>query len=391
MWWVKCNPLHPLSTAELFRQFADLGAFTSLATVVGREDFESFYLPIAERVAERLQEAPLSQTAFPDRGGALQCALRSGLLAVRMCDKTIFSPTATAAQRMVGDREYRWLSYCAALGTVYLQSIAQCEVVLETGEIYSHANDCSLQHLKTPYELRWRPRSTLALPKLHVFLSQLWFPGQFAHISYSVLIEFAQSINPSLASTAGEPPLARVVRQSIEKCIADDIAARAGVVGAAKAIQGEVQQPEPDAPAAVVESDPPASTATTNSVSGAAPVAPAIQSCSAPTPDPLASASPEPAKPRDEELSPAVQKAIDWIRAIGTMESYDPEIQPLSDGCVEFSRKALAFGDAPKNTYAMLHSAGLIERRAEKSATIKAKYGRIYMGLRAPRERGARP
>ncbi len=68
--------------------------------------------------------------------------------------------------------------------------------------------------------------------------------------------------------------------------------------------------------------------------------------------------------------------------------TFDGEIHQLSDGSIDFSRKAFSFGAAPKDTYTLLHTAGFIERKAEKSASIKAMYAHIYLDARRKREGG---
>lgn len=375
---------HPLPPKELFKSFADAGYFQTLATVVGREDFEYLFLPVAEQAALRLQDLPLTQNAFAARGGALQCALRAGLMAVRLCEKTIFNPQATAAERMTGDQHFRWLSYCATLATVYLICVSSSEVVFETGEIYSHADDASLLDIGKPYTLMWRKRPNLSIARLHVYLPSFWFPGQFGHLGAPMLEEMSQAINPSLASPAAEPPLSRVVRQSIERIIADDIERKNSAVGGAAVAPGLCPQDE------VVISGNESVTKRVSSVSiEASCIARSASKQDARQPNSLDQDDQvKRNEARDSHLSPAQVNANEWLRAIATLSEYDSEITLLADGRVEFSRKALGFGAAPRDTYKLLYDAGYADQKTERSAIVKLSAAAIYSQARDNREKG---
>jgi hypothetical protein len=350
----------PKSAAVLFREFADAGYFQNVATAVGgAQVFNDMYLPMAEQVAVRLQEAPFSRTAFEGRGGSLQCALRAGLLALRLCDKTIFSPTATAAERMTGDREYRWLSFCATLATVYLITVATIEFTLSDSTVFNPSDDESLVKKCTFYELRWRIHTTPLLGKLHIYLHSFFFSGQFAHLSHEKIQELGAAINPTLEAPSAESPLAQVVRRAIERVLADEMATRSHHVSQSHVIRGVSEA-----------DDSPETAPTTAAIPATARIV----------------ASNHSARPESEDSIPPERiKALEWLRAIAVMPQFDTEIATLPDGRVEFSRKALSFGKPASDTYRMLHGAGAADVKTEKTAILKIEFGQIYTEIRAKR------
>jgi hypothetical protein len=192
----------------------------------GMDAFERSYLPVLERFADRVQELPMLRTAFSEPGGALICAVRSSMLALRTCDATIFSPTATAAQRLETGGQYRWLAFCSVLTTVYLIAAASIDVwhqgATGSDEQLSWADDKNLVEWRSSYKMSWVNKPTYATARLLPFVQPLFFPGQFAHLPRAMLNDFGASINPALVGSSAEPSLARVVRQSIEKVISDE-------------------------------------------------------------------------------------------------------------------------------------------------------------------------
>lgn len=314
--------------------------------------------------------------AFPERGGALQCALRAGLLAVKLCDVTIFDPGATAAERMEGDRQYRWLAFCATLATVYLQSVAHVQQILDTGEIYSHANDDTLLDLKQSYLHRWRSNPNLSITRLYPFLSSFFFPGSFAHLKLEMLGELGMAINPPLSIPATEIPLGKVVRMAVDKTIADDMQARSKQIGSSSVQPGTAS---PDAvggtaPAAEQEISKTTNIAVTSEVGADA--ASTIN---------LTSGQAGNSGQKQKSESPDVTKAKEWLKAIGMVDQMDEQVIRHEDGRCEFSRKALGFGAAPRDTYNMLHAAGFVDSRSEKSATLKVGPSDIYWQSRTSR------
>lgn len=314
--------------------------------------------------------------AFREHGGALQCALRAGLLAVKLCDVTIFSPTSTAAERMEGDRQYRWLAFCATLATVYLQSVAHVQQVLDSGEIYSHANDDTLLDLKKSFVHQWRSNPNLSVTRLYPFLSSFFFPGSFSHLKIEMLGELGVAINPLLSAPVTEIPLAKVVRQAVDKTLTDEMQARSKQIGPSSVQPGTAS---PD-PVATPVSNREQETRENTNISPVPEIGPDAASAITRASD---SAGGSTQKQKSE--SPEITKAKEWLKAIGMVDQMDEQVIRHDDGRCEFSRKALGFGAAPRDTYNMLHAAGFVDSRSEKSATLKVGPSDIYWQSRTSR------
>jgi len=338
------------------------GLMKSLSDVVinvgGIDKFETLYLPVLERFADRVQELPMQKIAFDGLGGALACAVKASTLAVRTCDATIFSPDATAAQRMSDDGNYRWLTYCAALATVYLITVANVDPVHERSdaapEIYNWSDDVDLINWKPNYQMAWLERPQLVFSRLSPYLSPLFFPGQFAHLSRKLVSDFGSAINPSLTSSASEAPLARIVRQSIERVISDEKASIAGWV-----IQpGDKAQTAPKQCATDATQSPNESTQAPPDSNG-------------PEEEQVAPLPPPP-------QTPTQIKAREWLVALGAIASLDPEVTNMPDGRLVLTRKALGLGSTPTATYKLMHEAGFCDAKSEKTITINKAGGEIY-------------
>jgi len=218
---------HPASLQSLIKRHGLMPAIDDIVLNVGGiEVFERSYLPVLERFSDRVQELPLLKASFSAPGGALTCGVHSAMLALRTCDATIFSPTATAAQRLEMGGQYRWLAFCGVLTTVYLIAAASIDVWHQraTGpdEQLSWADDKNLLEWRSSYKMSWVDKPTYATARLLPFVQPLLFAGQFAHLPRAMLNDFGASINPALVGSSAEPSLARVVRQSIEKVISDE-------------------------------------------------------------------------------------------------------------------------------------------------------------------------
>lgn len=347
--------LEPTDVPTLLKNYGSRDSFQELANAVGIERFRELYLPVAERVAMRLSEIPLSKTAFTRRGGALVCALRSGALAVKLCDKTIFEPTATAARRMVSEPEYKWLSYCASLATVYLIATNAVQIQFEGGEVYSFASIDSLVERCEPYEVLWNANGNPVIQTTYIFLLELFFPGQFEDLGQGMLADLALAINPALAAGPSEPPLAKVVRMAVERTVDDDKAATARMFtedaasASASARQGTaageglgVNANAPDLAVALV--------------------VPAPQS--------------EDATP--EATSPERLKALQWLRGLAAMTTLRGEVTLRDDGLLRVTRKALSFGAAATDNYKMLHEAEFVHEKAEGAVLCNTAAAQAY-------------
>ncbi|MBS3912853.1 MAG: TraI domain-containing protein [Hydrogenophaga sp.] len=344
----------PIDIESLFKRHVNRQTFLDLATLVGQDRFLQMYLPFTEQVVSRLSEIPLSRDAFAGPGGAATAAINAGVLAVKLCDKTIFEPGATAARRMAGDVQYRWLAYCASLATVYLMAVDAVRVELEGGEIYSFASATPLTEVDHPFTVKWSATTKQPVQVSYLLLTELFFAGQFDDLSPPVLGELGASINPTLQSLPNEPPLAKVVRQAIERVIEDDKARSRQVIHASvdsvEAVEAKVEHLEDAGQASGARA---AEHVQANVVAGEA--------------KPLKSVE-EPSKP-----SPQALKAAEWIRGLAAMSSLHAEVQVKEDGNIKIGRKALSFGAAATDNYQMLYEAGLVVQKVEGGVVCTAR------------------
>ena len=345
--------LEPNDVSTLFKTYATKDSFHELANAVGIDRFREMYLPVAERVAMRLSEIPLCREAFARRGGALACALRSGALAVRLCDKTIFEPTATAARRLVSDAEYKWLAYCASLATVYLIATNAVQIHFEGGEVYSFASGDSLLERNEPYNVLWSSNGAPVIQTSYLLLLELFFAGQFEDLGQDMLSDLALAINPALVAGPSEPPLAKVVRMAVERTVDDDKATTARVF--TEATVSEFASP-------VVEGV---------SVKGDVPAA-AVPAAVPPKSEPESTTIPP--------VSPARLKALQWMRGVAAMTTLRDEATLRDDGFLKMTRKALSFGAAASDNYKMLHEAQLVHERIEGGVLCTRDAATAYAG-----------
>lgn len=344
----------PIDIESLFKRHVSRQTFHDLATLVGQDRFLQMYLPFTEQVVSRLSEIPLSRDAFARPGGAAAAAISAGVLAVKLCDKTIFEPSATAARRMAGDVQYRWLAYCASLATVYLIAVDAVRVELEGGEIYSFASASPLTEVDHPFKVKWSATTKQPVQASYLLLTELFFAGQFDDLSPSVLGELGVSINPTLQSLPNEPPLAKVVRQAIERVIEDDkTRSRLDIhssVDAGGLVDAEVGHLDGDSQSGDTRAA--GQTEGNVAVGGG---------------QPLKSVE-EPSK-----QSPQALKATEWIRGVAAMSTLHAEVQIRDDGNIRIGRKALSFGAAATDNYQMLYEAGLVVQKVEGGVVCTAR------------------
>lgn len=344
--------LEPTNVTTLLKTYATRNSFRELANTVGIDRFEEMYLPFTERLAMRLSEIPLQRSAFARKGGALVCALRSGMLAVKLCDKTIFEPTATAARRMASDGQYRWMAYCSALATVYLIATNAVQINFESGEVYSFASRESLVERAEVYQVNWASRTTPTIQATYLYLLDLFVPGQFEELGAEMVASVAQAINPSLSAVSGESPLAKVVRMAIERTVDDDkeesekAINESPLTGFERKDQNPAQGSEPSV--ALHVSD-------TSSVDAGA-----TTSCAS------------------EAVSPVRSKATQWLRGLAAMKSLNDEVSLKGDGHLRVTRKALSFGAAASDNYRMLHEAQFVHEKVEGGVLLVREAAELY-------------
>lgn len=361
------------------RHFVDL--LTACAT--SHDNFQCQYVPMAERLAKCVQDLPLCTDTYNRPGGALQFGLQAGLLAVRFCDAVIFAPKATAQERQHQDPQYRWCAYCAALASAYLMCAGQVEVVLESGEAHSFAGRQPLGNVRTAFEAQWRTSPALPQQAGLIYLQGFFFPGQFSHLSPALLAELCGAINPAMATTSNESPLARVVRMSLSRVL------EAQRQSDAKVIEGTAPAPMTDLPPEAVPA-----AQTTSQTSPATAPAPNVSASTARQVDAIPTGTPAPAtatpsvsepapvEPSSAPLAPESGQVIDpkvveWVRALANNKIFDNEVQVTEQG-VFFSRKALAYGDSPIKNFAMLYGAGVVIKKELEGALCNLDLAAVY-------------
>lgn len=345
--------LEPTNVPTLLKTYGTRYSFQELANAVGIERFRELYLPVAERLAMRLSEIPLSKVAFARRGGALVCALRSGSLAVKLCDKTIFEPTATAARRMASEPEYKWLAYCASLATVYLIATNAVQIHFEGAEAYSFASGESLVERSEPYEVLWTSNNGPVIQTSYIYLLELFFPGQFEELGQAMLADLSLAINPALVAGPSEPPLAKVVRLAVERTVEDDKATTARVFSDSATNVLAMQDGFSNERSATAGDDPAPGTAAAESAAVPEKVAP-------------------------ESVSPARLKALQWLRGVAAMDTLRTEVTLRDDGYLRMTRKALSFGAAATDNYRMLHEAQLVHEKSEGGVLCSRDAAQAY-------------
>jgi hypothetical protein len=359
----------------------------AVVNVGGAETFNGHYLPVLERFADRVQEAPLQKAVFGSLGGAFCCGVRASTLALRACDATIFSPTAGAAERLTNDARYRWLSFCAALSTVYLICTASVDVISDDGNesrTYSWSDDTHLIDWCPAQKMAWVEKPQYLLSRLHPHLSPLFFPGQFAHLPRALTSDFGAAINPSLATPSAEGPLARIVRQSIERVIADEKNTIAGWVEQPPSA-GQTATPGPaDSSGQPIPGNP-----ATASGDAAPPQRPMTSSPGQPSTDltideetgEISAPSPQSA-PKE---NPAQVKSREWLTALGSMTEMDPYVTEISGGRILLQRKAMGFGALPTVNSRMLLDAGHMDKKLTDGIETTAAAAAIYLAAKASR------
>lgn len=383
---------------ELLRLHADQGVIERIRLAVGSDaDFSSLYLPVIERFVERVMDLPLRPSAFEHKGGTIQCALRSALLAIASSQKVIFCPNATAAERMHLEKQYRWLACCATLATVYLITSAHVRVISEDGEEFSWCDDEPLSSIGQQYIATWVDRPVVALPKLFPHLFSFFFPGQFAHLSSTLIAELGQAINPTLQGNGAEPVLARVVRQSIEKTLTDERSRCMQQISAPAPAKVHIDQVCPseltadkglDADASKAATSPAASESAALGHASAKVAAADLHGREGHGIDESADLgdTQQGQRPDDQKAqqarpqNPLVAKASEWLAALPTKYPLGSEVTLDAKGQIHITRVAMNFGARPSDTYQMLHGAGFVAQRGEKSVVLTREASAIYQG-----------
>lgn len=360
--------------------YADIGIkpFEQLASLVGKPRYTNQYLPLANRYASMLQSVPLSKKGYAGIYGALKGGLEAGILAIRLCDTTMFDPKATAAQRMAHEHQYKFLVFSAVIATCYLisrQSITTCG---QSGEMASWVIEPDAA--EWPLMARWADdKKSVSITQSHVLLWQLMQPEWFAWIDPGLMEQWCASINPALEQSGGETPMGKVVRvaietsmrhsnESLKKEIHEEGQADQGSYKA-EGGQGEsVEKVTPTASDSQARSE-------SNEISQLSEASKAISEAQA-TEKPAQTAR---TSPPEKPMSPQQQMAREWLNALAVASLNPNDPLKLSehitwdaeDKGVKLGRKALGFGTTPTKAADMLYEAGLIHERLENGLSLK--------------------
>lgn len=204
-----------------------------IRTASGASDgsFASRYLPQLRRFAEYVQELPLDPEEFNQPLGAFRFGVTSAFLALRLSDQAIFV-SGHSHERRILDPQYRYAAYCACLATTIV--LAHHNLIITLGGkpwsyLAEQPNLYQAASLAGSYEVGWTRNLRKPSPQIGVVvLGQFFELGAWAEFSESVTSDMCSSINPSCTQVPGETPLAKVVRQGLEKARELEMKGRAG-------------------------------------------------------------------------------------------------------------------------------------------------------------------
>jgi len=369
-----------IEKSPLQKIYADIGIkpFEQLASLVGKPRYTNQYLPLTNRYASLLQSAPLSKKGYSGSYGALQGGLAAGILAIRLCDTTMFDPKATAAQRMAHEHQYKFLVFSAVIATCYLISRQSITTYGQSGEMASWVIEPDAG--EWPLMARWADdKKSASITQSHALLWQLMQPEWFAWIDPGLMEQWCASINPALEQSGGEAPMGKVVRVAIETSMRHsneslkkeiheegqaDQAGYEGVGGQGKSVE-KVTPNAPDSPTKPESNE-------LSQLSEASKAISESQATEKPAPTTKPSTS-------DKAMSPQQQMAREWLTALAVASLNPNDPLKLSehitwdaeDKTVKLGRKALGFGTTPTKTADMLYEAGFIHERLENGVALK--------------------
>lgn len=217
------------STRHPQQQFESLGPelFISLrdSSGVSHDVFMKRFLVPIERMSLLIQDLPLERDSFAGVTGALKFGLTSALIALRLCDSTIFVPSASSRLRAEVEPQYRYCAFLGALASVpilvdhYVDvRVGDAPWSLTSGQyLFDKAKDDG-------YDVAWkaptthRPSSAQGI----VLLSKIFQPGDFAHLNPEVVNALCEAINPACVQRVAESALAKIVRVAQEKARSSD-------------------------------------------------------------------------------------------------------------------------------------------------------------------------
>lgn len=382
---------HPLN-----KIYAHIGTsvFSDLVSLVGQERYTQRYLPLVNAYALLIQSSPLSKRGFCGAFGALSGALQSGILAIRLCDNTIFDPKSTAAQRMEHEPQYRYLVFSSVIATCYLTARGEISTYSgHTGELLSWM---SLPNDEDwPIKASWTADKPQPIPLIqsHALLWLLFKPQWFDWIDPMLMRQWCLSVNPSLEQTSAETPMGKVVRVAVDTMMAHERKSESMAIGEGSGpavLSGARTRKEVDITAPSNQDD--VLTLASKRVSTAF-TPPNEQSQSGMTSDYSDANQAAQGEPNTAPLSPQQEMAHEWLTALAVaalnpnhpIKLADHITWAAGDKTVKIGRKAMAFGTTPSKTLEMLHAAGVIHERVEDGVVLKFAAAQIMR--RAQQER----
>ena len=331
----------------------------------GEIGFRKNYLPIIERLATTVQSLPLEKGMFDENSGAIRYALMSALTAIRMCDGLIFSPNATAKERVVIEPQFKLAAFIATIACVPLIVFHHLTVEIDGARWTPASKKPTLwdaTEVSGSYDVSWQPErknkpsSAIGI----VFLNSFFPTGMFESFDPTVLLALCDAVNPSLVQTTSETPLGKVVRMSQERVRAAETQRRALFF-------------EPH----------------TSSLSSAEPagdgkstglIRPVLSNqVDAPTTFGLIPSLHTQQTPEFVGNSEIPQQIVEWAKTVAV---HLPDQITISEDSVTITKKALNFGIGANHMYAMILEAGLVLAKSESGFSGNASLAKLFKDLK---------
>lgn len=334
------------------------------ATGVPNDVFTAQYLPLLYRLAQYVQDLPLSKTSYNEHGGAFRFSITALLLTLRMADGVLFSSSYTAEQMNKLRPQFRFAAFAASLAIVPLLVYHHQQIKIN-GNDWSYLTDGNSLHEalsqagKSTYTITWKGPVEAPTPMLATLLLTSFFKkGMWSSIHPAVVIEMCDAINPALTQSISETPLCKIVRMGIEKAHLIDQRARDPIYNVPvnattmsqsidAALSMEMQQ-------SAVHHAPVVNSAPTPVAVAVAVAAPAITN---PTPD--------------DEFE---ESFLEWANSVKTTAAHSSVLIFNANGTVTVPISALTgFGVAVRDLVARFEGMNLVTTKDTKAKTITLK------------------
>lgn len=331
------------------------------ATGVTNEIFVSQYLPLIYRLAQYVQDLPLSKTSYIEHGGAFRFSITSVLLTLRMADGVLFSSSYTAEQMNKLRPQFRFAAFAACLAIVPLLVYHHQQIKIKNND-WSFLTDGNSLHEalsqagKPAYTITWKGPATAPSPMLATLLLTSFFrKGMWSSMHPAVVIEMCDAINPALTQSISETPLCKIVRMGIEKAHLIDQRARDPIYNAPATATSMVQSID-----AAMSMEMQQSTVHQSPVAHAPPVQVQI-------PTPTITSPP----PADDEFE---ESFLEWATAVKTTDEHISAIIFNPNGTVTVPISALTgFGVSVRDLVTRFEGMSLVTSKDTKAKTITLK------------------